>query len=283
MTKLLRYYGKDFSASYSRVRDSVEAGSRLFAGEAAGKQPLPPHRARLEPAELPGGTSGPSRGETQQQVPATSRDTFEATASPPAVLAAPCPPPCLAHGHCPLLLCACQRWGHRAPILPTTTRTPGRSPCSLSEASRASRRLPPPPCALLNPSDHQRGHGKAPTPFAMLSFGLFQPTGALLSACPRFLQGHPALQAVVPRERSVLGRGCQQPPGTAPLWPPALPGEKPSRHVWCLLATSNSCSWSSQSSFRTLLPIQGHLWIYLPASASRQCDHAPPWVTMTRI
>lgn len=101
MTKLRRYYGKDFSASYSRVRDSGEAGSGLFAGEAAGKQPLPPHRAQLEPAELPQGTSGPSRCETQQQVPATSRDTLEATALPPALPAAPCNSPSLARGQGP--------------------------------------------------------------------------------------------------------------------------------------------------------------------------------------
>lgn len=100
MTKLRRYYGKDFSASYSRVRDSVEAGSGLFAGEAAGKQPLPPHRAQLD-AELPRGTSGPSCCEIQQQVPATSRDTSEATALPPALPAAPCNPPSLARGQGP--------------------------------------------------------------------------------------------------------------------------------------------------------------------------------------
>lgn len=38
VTKRRRYYGKDFSASYSRVRDSAASRSRLLAGEFAGKQ-----------------------------------------------------------------------------------------------------------------------------------------------------------------------------------------------------------------------------------------------------
>lgn len=49
VTKRRRYYGKAFSASYSRVCDSAAGRSRLLAGELAGNQSLPQHPTWPEP------------------------------------------------------------------------------------------------------------------------------------------------------------------------------------------------------------------------------------------
>lgn len=149
--------------------------SRPGAGSLLGKQPGSspclrtalswmrscPGAPRVPPAVKPSSRSQPHPG-TRRRPPPCLLPCRQLRATRPALLA-----------------------GRVPPALPTTTGTPGRSPCSLHDAHQASRHLPPPPCALLNPSDRQRGHGKAPGPFAALSFGLFQPTGALLSACPK--------------------------------------------------------------------------------------------------
>lgn len=69
VTKRRRYYGKDFSASYSRVRDSAAGRSGLLAGELAGNQPLPQRPTWPEPglrqrgaARCPHSTVGASDG-----------------------------------------------------------------------------------------------------------------------------------------------------------------------------------------------------------------------------
>lgn len=98
VTKHRRYYGKDFSASYSRVRDSAAGRSKLLSGELAGNQPLPQHPTWPEPggrqlpaersSELPQGHCASLSWQTpllvfreddmksRQQILATSRDTF---------------------------------------------------------------------------------------------------------------------------------------------------------------------------------------------------------------
>lgn len=94
VTKRRRYYGKDFSASYSRVRDSAAGRSRLLAGELAGNQPLPQHPTWPQPGLRQSGAvrcrghhGSLSRQTTllvfreddvksRQQILATSRDTF---------------------------------------------------------------------------------------------------------------------------------------------------------------------------------------------------------------
>lgn len=118
VTKRRRYYGKDFSASYSQVRDSAAGRSRLLTGEFAGNQPLPQHPTWPEPggrqrpaerrSEPPQGHRGSLSWQTpllvfreddmrsRQQILAMARERYvQATTSPlimPTALAASCSP-----------------------------------------------------------------------------------------------------------------------------------------------------------------------------------------------